>query len=143
MKRMAILGRSVIIVMLYALHISDSHAADVTHYRFRVNNAAMADVVLHHGFEVNNKAGVMECLSCHDGSVAIARSTGDHPVNRPYPPIDKRRMFNNPAQVKAAGIILVQGRVTCVSCHNLANPKPPHLVIELDRSTLCLTCHIK
>lgn len=143
MKRMTILGVPVIIAMISARYPSDSRADDVIRNRFRVSNAALTEVILHHGFEVNNKAGVMECLSCHDGSMAIARSTDDHPVNRPYPPAGKRKMFKNPAQVKAAGIKLVHGRVTCVSCHNLANPKPLHLAIELDRSKLCLTCHIK
>ena len=139
--------------MLSALFLSDSRADDVFHLRFRVYNEALAEVVLHHGFTVNGKATVLECLTCHDGSISTARSfcmmescsstLNVHPVNMPYPPVDKRRMFNKPAMIKAAGIKLVNGLVTCVSCHNLANPKLPHLVIGLDHSKLCLTCHIK
>lgn len=149
----AILGGLVINVMLSALCPSDSRADDVIQNRFRVNNASRVEFVLYNGFQVNNKGGVLECLTCHDGSIATARSfclgescshsSNIHPVNVPCPPAEKRNMFNNPDMVKAAGIKLVHGLVTCVSCHNLANPKIPHLVIENDHSKLCLTCHIK
>ena len=153
MIRMAITSGLVTIVMFSTLYLSNASAEDFLHTRFRVHNAGPAEDVHHHGFSVNNKARVSECLSCHDGSIApnlsfcieksSSRTPGGHPVNRPYPPIEKQKMFHNTALVKAAGIKLVNGRVTCVSCHNLANPQRPHLVIEIDHSKLCLTCHIK
>jgi predicted CXXCH cytochrome family protein len=143
MKRIAIIGGLIIIVMLSARYPSNARADDVIYKRFSVNKEALAEVVLHHGFSVSNKANVLECQSCHDGSIARARFLDDHPVNMPYPPIYKRSKFKDSAMVKAAGIKLVHGLVTCVSCHNLANPKLPHLVIELDHSKLCFTCHIK
>ena len=153
MKRMAITGGLLTIVMASALYLSDSRAEDVIHNSFRVNNVALVEVVFHNGFPVSKKASVSECEACHDGSIAKAvplcmaescfLTPGSHPVNTPYPPIKERNMYMTAAVVKAAGVILVNGQVTCVSCHNLANPEQFHLVIEIDRSKLCLTCHIK
>lgn len=153
MKRIAIIGGQVIIVMLSALYLPASHAAGVIHNRFRVNNEALAEGVLHNGFTVSKKASVSDCLNCHDGSIAKVvpvcmaescfQTPGSHPVDTPYPPVKERNMYMSAAIVKAAGITLVNGLVTCVSCHNLANPGQFYLAIEIDRSKLCLTCHIK
>ncbi|WP_243688226.1 cytochrome c3 family protein [Geotalea toluenoxydans] len=40
-------------------------------------------------------------------------------------------------------MVLVDGRVGCLTCHDPLNRKAPHLVASNDRSNLCLTCHIK
>lgn len=107
------------------------------------------------------------CLSCHDGSVAIdafgaeAMTTGsmlgsrgrigahgelgsDHPVGVRYP--DHDRGYHARAQVEADGSVrLPEGRVECVSCHDVHRPGVADklLVKSNDRSALCLTCHRK
>ncbi|NOT02424.1 MAG: cytochrome c3 family protein [Phycisphaerales bacterium] len=107
------------------------------------------------------------CLSCHDGSVAIDTfgaeplrtefvlgSRGrigahgdlgmDHPVGIRYP--DHDRGYRPRAQVESDGAVrLPEGRVECVSCHDVHHPGVTDklLVKPNDRSALCLTCHRK
>jgi predicted CXXCH cytochrome family protein len=109
--------------------------------------------------------GSLICLSCHDGSVAadtyggttgdIAMSTGsivgrnrdlrqDHPVGVGYPDHDPG--YHPRAQVEAAGRVpLPQGRVECLSCHDVHNQFGVEklLVMSNKRSALCLACHRK
>jgi hypothetical protein len=108
--------------------------------------------VLHHEHRVNlDEPG--ECLGCHDGVTApgvsfctsecAVGSTSSHPVYRRYPPLRKRSEFASRSQVEAAGIRLTDGRVSCVSCHDLTNDEKYHLVIDNRHSRLCMTCHIR
>ncbi|HYS43305.1 MAG TPA: cytochrome c3 family protein, partial [Geobacteraceae bacterium] len=40
-------------------------------------------------------------------------------------------------------MLLVNGKVGCLTCHNPLNPDKSHLVMSDYRSALCLTCHDK
>jgi len=101
------------------------------------------------------------CLHCHDGTV-ISRMTS-HPVGIDY----DRRVREQPGEYRprsalAPDIHLVNGKVSCVSCHRLTRDTPvaervsQTLVAENDicpasktlypaggRRDLCLSCHIK
>lgn len=110
-----------------------------------------AQEVPHHDFVVdNNDPG--ECLSCHDGAVAsnifpctencLLDRSASHSVFKKYPPAGRETEFAPLAQLEANGIRLTNGEVTCISCHNLTNQRPLHLVME-DQRQLCVTCHIR
>ena len=108
-----------------------------------------AEEIEHHGVRADSEGTAYECLSCHDGVIAaqihMSTKTGNylctHPVNRDYPPPRKHTEYLPLEEVTAAGIRLLQGQITCISCHNLKNPEKPHLVVPLDNSNLCFNCH--
>jgi predicted CXXCH cytochrome family protein len=104
------------------------------------------------------------CLGCHDGTIATstigsahAMLAGvrqgfdmperyvwrDHPIGVAYP--SDIRDYRPQSFVEKQGIVLPEGRIECISCHD------PHeetglddmLVISNRKSALCLTCHIK
>jgi hypothetical protein len=108
-----------------------------------------AEEILHHGIIAESEGNVYDCLSCHDGLIALSAKISvnignffcGHPVNRDYPQ-DKKSAFYLPIEeVTNAGIKLLNGQVTCISCHNLKNPDQYHLSVPLDKSSLCFTCH--
>lgn len=114
------------------------------------NLPLVAQEVSHHGHQVN--LGEREtCLSCHDGVIAsdVGYSAGDsafgrwstHPVYRPYPPLRKRSEFAPASEVEAAGIVLTDGEITCLSCHDLTSEEASHPIMDNRGSRLCLTCH--
>lgn len=112
---------------------------------------ASAERIDHDGVKVEADGPVRDCLSCHDGALADAVSscsvrcdfsTG-HSLMKDYPPRGKEALYSPAAVVTAKGIKLVNGKVTCISCHNLRNPSRNHLVMDNTGSKLCLTCHIR
>jgi len=109
--------------------------------------------VPHHDFLVNID-DPKTCLTCHDGIIApnisvcskascLLDSASSHPVFKKYPPAGKEDNFYPTAMVEAAGIRLKNGEVSCISCHNLMNGQPFHLVMENIHSRLCMSCHIR
>lgn len=108
-----------------------------------------AEEVLHNGFMTDSEGGVYDCLSCHDGtigsSVTLSTMIGNfidkHPVNRDYPPIDKSEFYVPEEMVAVSGIKLVNGQITCISCHNLKNQEKYHLAMSMENSSLCFGCH--
>jgi len=108
-----------------------------------------AEEILHHGSKVDSEGSGIDCLSCHDGliatsvkySVDIGNFFCGHPINRDYPPVRTSDLYLPVEQVTGAGIRLLNGQVTCISCHNLKNPEKPHLAVPLDHSDLCFSCH--
>jgi predicted CXXCH cytochrome family protein len=103
--------------------------------------------------EIPNITGF--CLGCHDGTAAPARQAslakgfdqssqcrglpGDHPVETVYPTGSNE--YAHPTSLPPK-MLLVDGLVTCVSCHDLAREHHP-LVVNNRRSALCRTCHRK
>lgn len=112
------------------------------------------------------------CMSCHDGSVAVASSVkilstsnnwilwdngaavtgpgtnnpglkGSHPVAVTYATVQTA----HPADYVAAGSLtdvrLDAGKVQCGTCHNAHNKFDKMLVASNAGSALCLKCHIK
>lgn len=106
------------------------------------------------------------CLGCHDGvsappvdavqrisrvsssgftaqSVQTASPMKTHPMGMSYAQVAASgRGFRSPALVEQS-LMLFDGTVSCLTCHNMLNPRPMHLAVEDYRSALCLTCHIK
>ena len=92
--------------------------------------------VVHHGTTVernNHKA----CVVCHD-SKGCAEAA--HPMNIAYP-TGNSKSFHEIAYVRKKGLRLVDGKITCLSCHDLANDLSSHLAITNVGSQLCMVCH--
>lgn len=100
------------------------------------------------------------CLTCHDGSLAPDEGIPDlepgvwhhdgysgstsHPLGVDYraAQMRKRRGFREISQLPDV-IKLPDGKVECVSCHNLYSHNQHLLAISNEGSRLCLTCHRK
>jgi len=112
---------------------------------------SIAKPVEHHGMTVEADSPPKICLSCHDGSIAHIISyctvmcdfSTSHSILKHYPPRGREREYASAAAVNARGIVLVDGQVVCISCHDLRQPGPNHLVMSNEKSRLCLSCHIK
>ncbi|HBA89309.1 MAG TPA: hypothetical protein DCZ75_15375 [Geobacter sp.] len=111
----------------------------------------------------NNAIGVdplsLDCLSCHDGSGASnvtinlrndpykrfrnAQNAKDHPIGMEYgnyvatPGNDYKPIFGR------SNMVLVNGKVGCLTCHDPQNSEKGHLVMSDRNSALCLSCHSK
>jgi predicted CXXCH cytochrome family protein len=100
------------------------------------------------------------CLSCHDGLVAlninaVYRNSPEnfksrnldakvHPIGMDYERyVALGRGYFKPIAMWNTKLILLNGKVGCLTCHNPLNPERKHLVMSDVRSTLCLTCHDK
>ena len=114
-----------------------------------------AEAVEHHGFIVNDSGehggSYSECRTCHCDEIAqepppcmpvcaIGRS---HPTNVNYPPSHKREEFRSIEEAEGRGMKFVDGKVDCISCHNLIkiNSKN-HLRFE-NHMDMCNACHTK
>jgi predicted CXXCH cytochrome family protein len=101
-----------------------------------------------------------DCITCHDGISAplhdirfkndarragnIQTVMGPHPIGMHY----GSASYAKPGSLRDQGslnddMVLVNGRVGCLSCHNPLNPEQKHLIVGLDQSQLCLTCHVR
>ena len=101
-----------------------------------------------------------DCITCHDGisaplhdirfkgdnnrTINMQTVMGPHPIGMHY----GSASYAKPGSLRDQGslnddMVLVNGRVGCLSCHNPLNPEKNHLIVGLDQSQLCLTCHIK
>lgn len=93
----------------------------------------------------------VECLSCHDGTLSKSPQVEvkqgvwkhgigmSHPIGAAYP----RSMDYTPAESLPEEIPLFDGRIGCLSCHEIYNPKDRMLAMDNNKSNLCLTCHNK
>jgi predicted CXXCH cytochrome family protein len=91
------------------------------------------------------------CLSCHDGiTTKMASNTisgtfslkNSHPIGTDYNSVSFSGGFVNYQNVNR-NITFVDGRVSCISCHDITNTELYHLTVNNSRSQLCLSCHIK
>jgi hypothetical protein len=89
-----------------------------------------------------------ECMKCHEKTAMkpVTICLGDnclysnsHSLMHPYPPAGKESEYADIAEIEKAGCVLENGRVSCLSCHDLTKP-PPHLIRDGDK--LCYICHI-
>ncbi len=101
-----------------------------------------------------------DCIACHDGTSAplhdirfkgdtvrsgdISRVLGPHPIGMHY----GSAAYAKPGTLRDQfslheDMVFVNGLVGCLSCHNPLNPAKKHLIMGLDQSQLCLTCHNK
>lgn len=101
----------------------------------------------------------MECISCHDGVMAkgvnhrissgnsykvrgIEMIKGAHPVGMIYEKFGWNKEYV-PAELLTAGVALIEGKVGCISCHNMLGKNEMYLAVDNSRSGLCFSCHNK
>jgi predicted CXXCH cytochrome family protein len=77
------------------------------------------------------------CLACHDGFIGPSVGTEGHRVNMVY---TLKKGFNS---ISDSRIVFVDGKVTCISCHNPYKNEDKRLIKSNEGSRLCLTCHSK
>lgn len=103
----------------------------------------------------------MECLGCHDGTLAkavnhrisdgntqrtlsIETIKGAHPVGMNYDGFARSKFKEYvPSDTLAEDIKLINGKVGCVSCHNLLGRNEKYLAVDNTKSGLCFSCHYK
>ncbi len=103
-------------------------------------------------------AGTRTCLTCHDGALASESGhltpwnrshgfTGDqgreHPIGVRYTDLTRAQNLSplKPESLLPDAIILPDGKVGCVSCHNLYAQERYLLAVPIERSQLCFSCH--
>ena len=84
------------------------------------------------------------CLACHDGSVGklifyekAGISGSRHRIGMSYSENGKLK------HVTDRRVVFINGRVTCISCHNPYTRGKKKVVKSNSGSALCLTCHRK
>jgi len=94
----------------------------------------------------------IQCMSCHDSlsgnlnvrlSGAVLRHSGkqvSHPIGRRYASSVSYGGYR-PATLLPPEIVLPDGKISCISCHQGYSDKHGKLVIENDGSQLCFSCH--
>lgn len=101
----------------------------------------------YHQKEAADLLRMQDCLKCHNVKMGkpVTICTGDnclysktHSLMHRYPPIGKEKDYASVSIIERAGCFLEEGKITCLSCHNLTKPSP-HLIREGDE--LCLICH--
>jgi len=101
-----------------------------------------------------------DCMTCHDGmnapyhdvrirngkrqgAISLQTVLASHPIGMHYGSAAYENRFLRPVDELDKNIILADGRVGCLSCHNMLNPNRFHLSVENDQSALCLQCHMR
>ncbi len=99
----------------------------------------------------------LHCLGCHVGShlvggaVSVSRNgilrhssgSAPHPIGRSYRDASRKGGYHPEHQLAQKKIMLSDGKISCVSCHEAYKKDHGRLVASLDRSGLCLPCHAK
>lgn len=131
--------------------LEEKHKADldVAHISLEYREANEGDEI--------DKASA-DCLECHDDTVSrherkrIVTGIWDHgidgfshPIGVRYPdsksPLSRKKfteVTEIPPQIK-----LIDGKISCITCHDPYSTEKGQLVISNKRGALCLACHIR
>lgn len=134
MRTMALIAVSIVLALLLYL----------------LTDGVYAEQVAHHGQIVDNSGDPKECIACHDGLIApqahyctVECGFGtSHSILKDYPPREKESFYKPVESLQEKGIRLFDGKVICVSCHDLRITTKYHLIIDNSGSALCYSCHI-
>ncbi len=99
----------------------------------------------------------LHCLGCHAGSdsggggVSVGRNgilrhtsgSAPHPIGRSYRDASSKGGYHPEQQLAQKKIMLSDGKISCVSCHEAYKKEHGKLVMSNERSALCLSCHAK
>jgi len=101
----------------------------------------------------------LECIACHDGLTARAAnhriSNGNrqgvksmetikaaHPFGMDYDHYKSNKGYV-PVDMLPADMVLMGGKVVCVTCHNMLGENKMFLAVDNSGSRLCFSCHVK
>ena len=141
----------------YEQKIADAKAAATSRFGESYNYSVNFTVSANENVTIDSFS--YDCILCHDGmnakyhdirfrqgrreSISLVTVLASHPIGMSYGSMayenDKLRNMAN----LDPSITLVDGRVGCLSCHNLLNPEKFHLAMNNENSQLCLQCHGK
>lgn len=93
------------------------------------------------------------CMACHDGTLGKngmmklqgdnSAISGGHSMGVDYNNISYRKSgYRNIHNIRQS-IKFVDGRLGCLSCHDLQNKEKKHLAAPMESSKLCFECHSK
>jgi len=99
----------------------------------------------------------LHCLGCHagshsgGGSVSVNRAgvmrhssgSAPHPIGISYRDASRKGGLRSEFELAQKKIVLSDGRISCVSCHEVYKKDHGRLVVPMARSELCLSCHAK
>lgn len=111
-----------------------------------------AELLDHHGRQADNEGSTAYCMTCHDGSsarkVIVCTTTCTINVHKSmiaYPPPGRVRDFAQQQDVLAAGVKLEDGKIGCISCHDLRNTQKFQFAVDTTpfAKKLCHACHIR
>jgi predicted CXXCH cytochrome family protein len=98
----------------------------------------------------------LECLGCHDGNggriaehgqfdpsdvkaLNMAKVAAKHPIGVDYAALSLTRDSLRKVSELPPTMTLVDGRISCITCHDPLNPKSHNLAVS--EATLCFSCH--
>jgi predicted CXXCH cytochrome family protein len=97
------------------------------------------------------------CISCHDGTTGsgvsyvlprepgaprLSAMHGSHPIEVDYAVAQARRpRAMVPAAMLPESLVLPEGKVGCVTCHDGASSERHYTAISMSKSKLCSSCH--
>ncbi|TGU74436.1 hypothetical protein E4633_02940 [Geomonas terrae] len=100
-----------------------------------------------------------ECIGCHDGAAGpdvrvnlrnnasnktmhVHSFDGEHPIGMIYQSYVNKQGYK-PISPQERNMVMVNGAVGCLTCHDPLNPAKGHLIKSDKNSALCITCHDK
>lgn len=99
------------------------------------------------------------CMMCHDGTIARSHNTrirsaeqrtgldmnkiSSHPIGVHYGSAAYINRSLKSLHTLNEAIVLVNGQLGCLSCHDISKGNAKHLVMENRGSILCMQCHAK
>lgn len=121
----------------------------LTFLLYLLKDGVSAEQISHHGQMVDDSGDPNDCIVCHDGIIAsYARyctsecsAVTSHSIFKDYPPRLKERYYAPVESLRVKGIRLFNGKVSCVSCHDLRQSAKYHLIMDNKGDALCLSCH--
>ena len=110
-----------------------------------------AEAIMHHGNNVDAIGYKEKCISCHNAydtptdfrCMPICLFRKSHPHRVLYPVEGKPNKLKPASLLGQQGIVLPDGYLDCISCHNLMNPSRFHLTFKRDTEGICVACHIR
>ena len=115
------------------------------------NRFSRVEAVEHHGYDADMRGNRDACLSCHNDKIAKSHSNcmpvclfgKSHPDNKVYPPPNRKNDFKPVAVAENNGIMFIDGKMDCLSCHSLLVKSRYHLRINNWEKQICYACHQK
>ena len=110
-----------------------------------------AEAVEHHGYNADPRGDRKDCISCHNDKIAKSHSKcmpiclfgKSHPDNQVYPPPNRIHEFKPALVAQQYGVVLVDGKMDCISCHSLRVNSRYNLRIKNWEKQICYACHNK